>query len=70
MSDCCFGVSPVNYPDPDPDTEHSLVVVHPLHARKGVNLQITCLCMYSRDSPYTDTEYSLVVVHPLIPGRV
>ena len=19
MSDCCFGVSPVNYPDPDPD---------------------------------------------------
>ena len=18
MSDCCFGVSPVNYPDPDP----------------------------------------------------
>ena len=22
MSDCRFGVSPVNYPDPDPDTEH------------------------------------------------
>ena len=19
MSDCCYGVSPVNYPDPDPD---------------------------------------------------
>ena len=23
MSDCRFGVSPVNYPDPDPDSEWS-----------------------------------------------
>ena len=23
MSDCRFGVSPVNYPDPDPDPEHT-----------------------------------------------
>ena len=22
MSDCRFGVSPVNYPDPDPDPDH------------------------------------------------
>ena len=24
MSDCRFGVSPVNYPDPDPDPGHEL----------------------------------------------
>ena len=25
MSDCRFGVSPVNYPDPDPDPDPSLI---------------------------------------------
>ena len=25
MSDCRFGVSPVNYPDPDPDPERTWV---------------------------------------------
>ena len=24
MSDCCFGVSPVNYPDSDPERIHTL----------------------------------------------
>ena len=27
MSDCRFGVSPVNYPDPDPDPEKSLYFI-------------------------------------------
>ena len=26
MSDCRFGVSPVNYPDPDPDTTPSTII--------------------------------------------
>ena len=29
MSDCCFGVSPVTYPDPDPDPEDSDQPGHP-----------------------------------------
>ena len=33
MSDCRFGVSPVNYPDPDPDH-----LTHPLHLFMGAIL--------------------------------
>ena len=28
MSDCRFGVSPVNYPDPDPDPDPDMAVVY------------------------------------------
>ena len=28
MSDCRFGVSPVNYPDPDPDVRNGCVRYH------------------------------------------
>ena len=27
MSDCRFGVSPVNYPDPDPDVNKIIVII-------------------------------------------
>ena len=36
MSDCRFGVSPVNYPDPDPERKH---YAYRVHFRKGVFLQ-------------------------------
>ena len=36
MSDCRFGVSPVNYPDPDPDPGTSVVVPY----------CSCCLCLY------------------------
>ena len=38
MSDCRFGVSPVNYPDPDPDTLNDLEVLLTLK-----NHSTTCL---------------------------
>ena len=30
MSDCRFGLSPVNYPDPDPDPEEVLLRMSPI----------------------------------------
>ena len=32
MSDCRFGVSPVNYPDPDPDTVHRGILLMKMEA--------------------------------------
>ena len=29
MSDCCFGVSPVNYPDPDPEQSTYMPLLAP-----------------------------------------
>ena len=51
MSDCRFGVSPVNYPDPDPDPDSDLFIhdlnnvsvfsIRPLYATlKNKSLQI------------------------------
>ena len=33
MSDCRFGVSPVNYPDPDPDSESITALLDIFNAR-------------------------------------
>ena len=35
MSDCRFGVSPVNYPDPDPDVKNRCALIH-----------FTCMVLY------------------------
>ena len=39
MSDCRFGVSPVNYPDPDPDQHdailHQIVISRPNYTRRN-----------------------------------
>ena len=37
MSDCRFGVSPVNYPDPDPEYEHYLIQLPLSSHTKPVN---------------------------------
>ena len=42
MSDCRFGVSPVNYPDPDPDPM-SLMKVNPIRGQKQMNIYCACV---------------------------
>ena len=36
MSDCRFGVSPVNYPDPDPEESHN---IHTMNLLSQVTVQ-------------------------------
>ena len=44
MSDCRFGVSPVNYPDPDPEGEgeHIVFGVDPVGVNIGVSMTVFC----------------------------
>ena len=39
MSDCRFGVSPVNYPDPDPDPDCLVKYILPTSILRFINLK-------------------------------
>ena len=55
MSDCRFGVSPVNYPDPDPDPDTCPGAKHPVVAKRadgtGFYLEVTNNDLFNMDVP-------------------
>ena len=70
MSDCRFGVSPVNYPDPDPDPEDTFshdeaqlfsIFIHSVFYRCSRNL-------YQVNIPFS--SISVVVRGAMVPGHL
>ena len=65
MSDCRFGVSPVNYPDPDPDPEDR--TRHRPHARRTciisgqkspkTHFRVTWLILFRKDNKVQSTDF-------------
>ena len=56
MSDCRFGVSPVNFPDPDPDQARvSVLLKSPYHC---LNHCSNCVCFTITEIKETNTKDS------------
>ena len=62
MSDCRFGVSPVNYPDPDPERKREdgrrnvFMTMSPRKNVPDVGIELGAACMPSELASERDTE--------------
>ena len=66
MSDCRFGVSPINYPDPDPES-----LMAELHTVSSFNATFVCEFFRNRNESTVDMHhYPIIFVSTINPIRL
>ena len=66
MSDCRFGVSPVNYPDPDPDSNALVVEAHGLEYRTFGRLTQTFIVCIEEPIDWCTADNKSIRSHLLV----